>query len=84
MGRLESQSRVLLHRVIHALLLLLRVSFRPLSPEVAVRIGAAFGSTYARLRGPRTRDAATNLKIAFPDSSDDERRRLAAEAKRLG
>lgn len=46
-------------------------------PEgAAMRIGAAIGKSYARLRGPRTGDAMTNLRIAFPDMSDADRREL--------
>lgn len=48
-----------------------------LVPEgLAMRIGAAIGTTYARLHGPRTGDAMTNLRIAFPEKTDAQRRAL--------
>ncbi len=39
-------------------------------------MGAALAGAYARLRGPRTRDALTNLRIAFPDWSEERRRQV--------
>ncbi len=46
-----------------------------LMPESrALAIGSGLGAAYARLRGPRTGDALTNLRIAFPDWSDERRR----------
>ena len=58
--------------LVAALLALLR-----LVPErAAVAIGAAFGTGYARLRGPRTGDALVNLRIAFPAWSDEKRRQV--------
>ena len=51
----------------YAVLLAARELFRHLHPERAVALGAGFGSAYARLRGPRTSDAAINLALAFPE-----------------
>jgi KDO2-lipid IV(A) lauroyltransferase len=41
-----------------------------------VALGARLGSLYARLHGPRTADAAINIGLAFPEWSENERRRL--------
>ena len=66
-------------------MLLLREPFRRLPPDRAVAFGAALGTAYAWLRGPRTREAAINLALALPDASDDERRRvLVASFANLG
>lgn len=45
-----------------------------LPAERAVALGGSAGRWYARLRGPRTRTARINLRIAFPEWS--EKRRL--------
>lgn len=65
--------RALRHAVEYAGLLLARELFRHLPPDTSVALGAFFGSSYARLRGPRTREAAINLALAFPDASEAER-----------
>ncbi|MCP3982983.1 MAG: lysophospholipid acyltransferase family protein [bacterium] len=53
-----------------AILALLR-----LVPErMALAMAAAFGAGYARMHGPRTADAMVNLRIAFPEWSDEKRR----------
>jgi KDO2-lipid IV(A) lauroyltransferase len=49
---------------------------RQLRPQHAVTLGGKVGAAYARLRAPRTGDAATNLALAFPGRSAAERRRL--------
>ena len=73
------------HLVEYAVLLVVREVFRHLPPDASVALGGAFGSFYARVGGPRTRDAAINLKFAFPDMSDAERRRtLVATFANLG
>lgn len=57
------------------------VGFLRLVPErVALGLGAAIGRSYARLRGPRIADAMANLRIAFPDWSDAERRRVLIDS----
>ena len=77
--------RGLRHRLEYWAVLLLREPFRRLSPDRAVALGATLGTTYARLRGPRTREAAINLAVALPDWSDGERRRvLVASFANLG
>jgi len=43
---------------------------------VALRMGAAMGRSWARLAGPRTRDALINLRIAFPEWQEAERERV--------
>jgi len=69
----------------YAVLLAARELFRHLHPERAVALGARFGSAYARLRGPRTGDAAINLALAFPEWSAAERQRvLVASFANLG
>jgi KDO2-lipid IV(A) lauroyltransferase len=60
--------------------LVARELFRHLLPERSVALGARLGSLYAHLRGPRTRDAAINIGLAFPEWSDAERRRLLIES----
>jgi KDO2-lipid IV(A) lauroyltransferase len=60
----------------YALLLGVREAFRHLSPQRAVALGARLGAFYARVRGPRTADAATNLSLAFPDWTHAERGRV--------
>lgn len=87
--RIHRQSGGLLRGLRHALeylpLLVVREVFRHLPPERAVALGAGFGSAYARLRGPRTGDAAINLAIALPEWSPAERRRvLVASFANLG
>jgi len=47
---------------------------------VALRMGAALGGSWARLAGPRTRDALINLRIAFPEWREVERRRVLLRA----
>jgi KDO2-lipid IV(A) lauroyltransferase len=68
--------RALRHTAEYAALGVARELFRQLPPDASVALGAALGAAYARLRGPRTRDAATNLRLAFPEASEGERRRL--------
>ncbi len=51
-------------------------AFRRLPEERALAIGGAFGTAYAKLRMPRTGDAMVNLRIAFPDWSDAQRREV--------
>lgn len=69
----------------YAGLCLARELFRHLPPDRAVALGAGFGSVYARLRGPRTREADINLALAFPEWSEAERRRvLVASFANLG
>ena len=63
----------------------MREPFRHLPPHRAVALGAALGTVYAWLRGPRTREAAINLALALPDQSERERRRvLVASFANLG
>jgi len=56
--------------LVHAILALLRL----VPDRAALGMAAAFGATYARLRGPRTAGAMVNLRIAFPEWSDEKRR----------
>jgi KDO2-lipid IV(A) lauroyltransferase len=74
--RAGSRSAELRYRLQYSLLLVLRESFRHLSPRVAVTLGGVIGRIYACLGGPRTGDAVVNLRIAFPEWSDRERRRV--------
>lgn len=60
----------LLAGLVHGVLTLLRL----VPDRVALGTAAAFGAGYARLRGPRTADAMINLRIAFPDWTDEKRR----------
>lgn len=68
--------RALRYLLEYAVLLVARELFRHLPPDRAVALGAGFGATYARLRGPRTADAAINLALAFPEWSAAERRQV--------
>jgi Kdo2-lipid IVA lauroyltransferase/acyltransferase len=47
-----------------------------LPPSVAMGIGRAVGGIAYRLAGDLRRTAATNLRLAFPEKSDEERARL--------
>lgn len=67
------------HAAEYAGLLIGREVFRHLPPDTSVALGGAFGAAYARLRGPRTADAAINLAIAFPEASEGERHRILVE-----
>lgn len=51
----------------------LRASLRNLPPEKAVRFGARCGRAIARLGGGGARVARTNLALAFPEKSEQER-----------
>ncbi len=53
----------------------LRALFSALPLRWAVSWGAAAGSLYGRLGGPRTATALINLRVAFPDWSEEDRRR---------
>ena len=72
--------RGLRHWVEYGLALLVREPFRRLSPDRAVAFGAALGTAYARLRGPRTREAEINLGLALPDWSDGRRHRVLVDS----
>ncbi len=72
--------RALRHRCEFAAILIAREMFRHLPPDVAVALGARLGASYARLSGPRTSVAATNLAIAFPEARQSERRRLLIDS----
>lgn len=47
-----------------------------LPPALARGLCAALASTYARIGGPRVEDARVNLRIAFPERSDDDRQKI--------
>ena len=47
-----------------------------LDEATALRVGALLGRSYARLDVGRVRDARINLRIAFPEWSDEERARV--------
>lgn len=51
-------------------------AFRRVPERRALAIGAAIGTSYAKLRMPRTGDAMVNLRIAFPEWSDAQRREV--------
>ena len=56
-----------------------------LPDRAALRLGAAFGRTWAHYGLPRTRAARVNLRIAFPEWSEAERARvLVASFENLG
>jgi KDO2-lipid IV(A) lauroyltransferase len=52
------------------------------SPERAVESGAAFGAAWVRAGGPRVADARVNLRIAFPEMSEEKRERILLESFR--
>ncbi len=63
---------------------LLTLLSRP-SERFALRLGAALGRNWARFGGPRIEDARRNLRIAFPNWSEQRRRRvLLASMENLG
>jgi KDO2-lipid IV(A) lauroyltransferase len=64
------------HALEYAAVVGVRELFRHLPPDRSVAVGARIGRLYARLRGPRTADAAINIALAFPESSDREREDL--------
>ena len=45
-------------------------------PETALRRGEALGRAYLRAGGPRVGDARVNLRIAFPEWTEDAREAL--------
>jgi KDO2-lipid IV(A) lauroyltransferase len=55
-----------------------RLGRAPTRPALAA--AAALGRAWARLHGPRTRDARTNLRIAFPEWSEAEREEVLARS----
>lgn len=72
----QSDSPGLFDRLTAGLVSALLTLLRLLPERTALGIGAAFGSGYARLRGPRTGDALVNLRIAFPNWSEEQRREV--------
>lgn len=60
--------------------LVLRESLRHLPLDVAIRLGASIGRSYARLRGPRVEVAARNLELAFPEWSEVRRQEVLRES----
>ena len=72
MGGADAGRRVL-EGALYAGALGVRELFRSLPPDRAVARGAGIGRAWSRLRGPRTEDARVNLRLAFPDWSEDER-----------
>ncbi len=80
-----SPSHRLRHAIEYGAVLAVREGFRHLPPDRAVALGASVGAAYARLGGPRTREAAINLALAFPGWSREERRKaLVAAFANLG
>jgi KDO2-lipid IV(A) lauroyltransferase len=69
-------SDAFLYRAIRGLLAGVRVLPRSLTLAAC----RGFGRTWARLGGPRTGVAETNLEIAFPELSPQERRRILLES----
>jgi len=57
-------------------LVMLRALLGGIPPSLSLSLGAAMGRLYVALGGPRTGDALSNLALAFPESSQAERRRL--------
>ena len=72
--------RQIVERAVYAPFWCLRELLRRLDVDTAVRLGAGLGGTYARWRGPRTRSALANMKLAFPTWSDAERQALLLES----
>ncbi len=64
----------------YAPLVALRALLGGLPPQRSLSLGAAMGRLYVALGGPRTRDALSNLAIAFPERSEPERRRVRSES----
>jgi KDO2-lipid IV(A) lauroyltransferase len=54
--------------------------FQLLPRETALGIAGLAGRSYARLGGPRTSVARVNLRIAFPEWDESERRRVFVES----
>jgi KDO2-lipid IV(A) lauroyltransferase len=59
-----------------------RAATRVLSPEWLARVGDVLGNVYARAPGRRREIIDFNLRLAFPELSDNERRELARAVTR--
>jgi KDO2-lipid IV(A) lauroyltransferase len=73
------------HRVEYAIFRLTFALFAALPRPLALRLGAWLGELFYLLDARDRRIAMLNLRIAFPEKSDDERRRiLRASCRNLG
>ncbi len=73
-------ARSFLDTILYHALRLLLAAVRALPRRVALAGCRSFGRTWARLGGPRTGVAATNLQIAFPEKSAEERHAILVES----
>ena len=74
------QRKNLLARVEYALFLAVFGLFRGLPFPISFRVGEAVGRVLYVLDRPHRKVGLTNLAIAFPDKSQDERRRILRES----
>ena len=64
------------HRLEYAVVLAIRTLARTLPRPVSLASGAALGALFHRLHGPRRELAAANLRAAFPDRTEADRRAI--------
>ena len=74
------QRKNLLARIEYALFLAVFGFFRGLPFPISFRVGEAVGRVLYVLDRPHRKVGLTNLAIAFPDKSQDERRRILRES----